>query len=272
MENSVAIVFVSYNTINLTAQLLFSIFRVLGTEQISRIVAVDNNSTDGSREMLAYFADHGLLDLICNSKQNYHGPAINQAISHLTRMQRRGKSKSTHYIWVLDSDVILLRSDVINDSVRFLRERNAAAAGQFQFDALPEGYAHISSLLIDPRKAWARHIAPFDNTGAPAANFQQSLRDHGLEIADFPYRSDNYLLHLTRGTLKSIKDQDDRENQYYQWAQSHSVHHFHGNSQGQEIHEGFHKIFAAEVPSLTPEALVQACKKPGRIKIPVPSP
>lgn len=256
----------------LTAHLLFSIFRVLGTEKISRIVAVDNNSTDGSRELLTHFANRGMLDLISNKKQNYHGPAINQAMSYLTKMHRRGKCNQTRYVWIIDSDVILMRSDVIDDAVHFLNERGAAAIGQLQYDALPpEGYAHISSLLIDPRKAWARHIAPFDNTGAPAANFQQSLRAHGFEIGDFPYRSDHYLLHLTRGTLKSIKDQDDRENQYYQWAKSHSAHHYHGNAHGQEIHEEFLKIFHTQVPSMTPEALVEACNKPDRIKIPLPT-
>lgn len=268
----VAIVFVNYNTFDLTAYLLFSIFRILGTEQLSRIVAVDNNSTDGSRQLLQRFAEAGMIDLICNRSQNYHGPAINQAIAYLAAQQRgSGTAKPTRYIWILDSDVIILRKDAVVDAVQFLKAESAAAAGQFQYDALPEGYAHISSLLIDPVKAWRREIAPFDNTGAPAANFQLSLRAHGMKVGDFPYRTDHYLLHLARGTLKSISDRNEEGNLYFQWAKTHSKHHYHGDPGGSRVHELFLDLLRREVPEQTAEALLAACQKPERIEFPLPS-
>jgi glycosyltransferase involved in cell wall biosynthesis len=263
---------VNYNTINLTAAMLFSIFRVLGRDKVVRIVAVDNNSTDGSKELLELFAEQGLIDLIVNRKQNYHGPAINQAISFLATLERRGGSdKKSDYIWILDSDIVILRNDIIFDSVNFMEEHDAAAIGQFQYDALAEGYAHISSLMINPAKTWKRKIVPFDNSGAPAANFQQSLRAHGLKVCDFPYRSEQYLLHLSRGTLKSIYHQRDRENIYYQWATTHAVHHYHGAPNGRLIHEYFLEIFEREVPQLSPEALLGACLRPDQVKINLPA-
>lgn len=265
-----AIVFVNYNTLELTAYLLFSIFRVLGRDQISRIVAVDNNSTDGSRQLLEAFASQGMLDLIANRRQYYHGPAINQAITFLAAQQHKKEGKRIDYIWILDSDVILLRRDAVHNAVRFLEIQKAAAVGQFQYDALPEGYAHVSSLLIDPAKTWRRHIAPFDNSGAPAANFQRSMRAQGLKIGNFPYRSDHYLLHLARGTLKAINNKEDRGNLYYQWATTHAEHHYHGDPGGRLIHECFLDIFRQEVLELSNEKIVAACRKPGLIEIPLP--
>ncbi len=270
-HSGVAVVFVNYNTLDLAAYLLFSIFRVLGREQVGRIVVIDNNSTDGSRQLLERFADAGQLDLIANRKQRYHGPAINQAISFLAAEQGRGGAdRRVRYVWILDSDVIILRNDTVRDAVFFLKRQQAAAVGQFQYDALPEGYAHISSLLIDPAKCWRRQIAPFDNTGAPAANFQRSLRTHGLKVGNFPFRADHYLLHLARGTLKSIYDQDDRGNLYYQWASAHAVHHYHGDPGGRLIHDRFLEVFRREVPEPTPEGLLAACLKPDLVEIPLP--
>lgn len=267
-----AIVFANYNTIKLTSYLLFSIFRILGTDALSHIVAVDNNSTDGSRELLQSFADMGMIDLICNQKQSYHGPAINQAIKYLAaKERRRHQEKNTRFIWILDSDVIILKNNALTDAVNFIKYHEAAAVGQFQYDALPEGYAHISSLLIDPIKVWNRKIFPFDNTGAPAVNLQQSLRAHGLKIGNFPYRSRHYLLHLARGTLKSIYKRQDCSNIYYQWSTNHSEHHYHGTPGGHLIHERFLEVFNREVPELTPAGLLAACRRPGLVEIHLPS-
>lgn len=268
-DGGVAIVFVNYNTFDLTAWLLFSIFRVLGTDSLSRIVAIDNNSTDGSRELLERFAAAGMIDLIGNAKQNYHGPAINQAIAYLARQQRNGgRARKTRYIWILDSDVILLRSDAIGDAVHFLEKQEAAAIGQFQYDALPEGYAHISSLLIDPAKTWRRSIAPFDNTGAPAANFQRSLRAHGLKVCDFPYRAHHYLLHLARGTLKGISTRGEKNNVYYQWAKTHAEHHYHGDVGGETVHMDFLRIFEKEVATPSISEIFHACRKNELVTVP----
>ncbi len=67
----VGVCFVSYNTAELTAQLLFSLFRVLGREQLAAVVAVDNASTDGSVELLRAFSRAGHIDLIENREQRY---------------------------------------------------------------------------------------------------------------------------------------------------------------------------------------------------------
>jgi glycosyltransferase involved in cell wall biosynthesis len=49
----VAIVVANYNTRRLIAQLIFSLYRILGRDQFDELVVVDNASTDGSRQLLA---------------------------------------------------------------------------------------------------------------------------------------------------------------------------------------------------------------------------
>src|SRR5207248_1684298 len=97
----VAAVLVSYNTLELVARALLSLYRVLELNALSKIVVVDNASTDGSREFLEALAADGLITLIANDRQRYHGPALNQALSYLARGERR--QASVDYVWILDS-------------------------------------------------------------------------------------------------------------------------------------------------------------------------
>lgn len=76
----VAVVTVSYNTKDLTALLLWSLYRVLEWGALD-VVVVDNSSRDGSAELLAQAQDAGLCDLIANNANLFHGPALNQALS-----------------------------------------------------------------------------------------------------------------------------------------------------------------------------------------------
>ena len=76
-HDRVSIVTVNYNTAENVAHLLFSIFRILGRDRIVEVVVVDNASTDGSVELLQAMHGAGLIQLIANAKQRYHGPALN---------------------------------------------------------------------------------------------------------------------------------------------------------------------------------------------------
>jgi Glycosyl transferase family 2 len=78
-EPRVGIVVVTFNTRRLIAQLLFSLYRLLGRNEFAQLVVVDNASTDGSRELLDALHEARLIDLIRNRHQRYHGPALTQA-------------------------------------------------------------------------------------------------------------------------------------------------------------------------------------------------
>ena len=263
--NKAAIAVVNYNTALHISLLLFSLFRVLGKDQIARIVVVDNASTDDSPQILKAFQEQGLIDVIFNRKQQYHGPGLNQAMKHLARVKRTiGKSENGfNYVWILDSDAIVLKRDTFLHAAKFMEDRQAAMVGQIQYDAaLPEGYAHVSSLLIDPKKVWRRSVDPFENSGAPAESLHFSLRRHSQKICDFPFRRENYVLHLGHSTLKTIAENDERDNQHYNWALQHAAPHYGGNRNGSLIFKEFLKRFRLDVPFGSPQELVRACLQP----------
>ena len=254
-NKNVAIVIVNYNTMELIALLLFSIYRNLGVENISKIVIIDNNSTDGSKELLKKLEDNNLISFINNKKQKYHGPALNQGIVYLLNHKKRIK-KPFRYILILDSDVIILKNEILNDAVSFMKSQNAAVVGQFQYDYSETGDPHVSSILIDPSKVWNRKIHPFTNNGMPTIKLYNEIRKNELRICDFPFRSKNYLLHLGESTLNQIYINDIRNNQYFSWASNYHNHHFHGNKKGAEILQEIRTLFIAEVGEITTDNLV----------------
>lgn len=261
-SSKVAVAFVSYNTRELTAQLLFSLFRILGRDQLARVVAVDNASVDGSVALLRAFERRGLIDLIANEQQQYHGPGLNQAINHLAGLRARPGTEPFDHIWILDSDAFVLRRDAYRAARDFLAEERAAAVGQFQYAELPEGYAHVSSLLLEPSKAWRGSALPFANSGTPGRPFHVSVRRLGMKIGDFPFRAENYVLHLGRGTVKTVVERGDSGNQHYREAKKHerTVYHYHGTPDGEALYAEFLSAFGRETASYEPEDVVRSCE------------
>lgn len=258
-NDNVSIVIVNYNTKLLISSLIYSIYKQC-YGSFNRIIVVDNNSNDGSKELLYDMHDAGLIDIILNEKQRYHGPGLNDGIDFLTKCQKHPNEEKdiTDYIWVLDSDVVILRNDTIKNSIKGLKEANACLCGQFS-DNISWGYADISSLLFDPILIWKRGFSPFEEHGLPAKALQESVIKHSLKRLDFPYQKDNYIIHLHRGTLKGISANDLKNNRYYSWAKGLD------NSYNTlpEVYTKFMTKFNEEVPELTSEYLIKACLKRG---------
>ncbi len=251
-HENIAIVIVNYNTIDLLTLLLFSIFKNLGVKRISKIVIVDNNSLDGSKELLKELENQKLISLICNRKQKYHGPALNQGIKYLQNHAKEIENQYK-YIWILDSDVVVLKQNTINDALLFISAQKAAVKGQFQYDNSELGDPHVSSIILDPLLVWKRNIFPFINHGFPPKLFYKSIRKKGIKICDFPFRSQNYLLHFGEGTLKQIFEDNLSENQYSEWASIHHNYHFHGNPKGSQINDEVNKLMIKTIGKLTVE-------------------
>ena len=265
----VAILTVNHNTAELIAQLLYSVFRVLDAGAVTRVVVVDNKSQDRSREVLSVLAEQGLIDLVINERLPYHGPGLNRGMNLLVRAQRAG-DRPVRWVWVLDSDTVVLRPDALHASLHMLERCGGVLAGQFQY-ILPgfeqTGYAALASLLLDPSRTWHGLIPPFQEHGAPGAAMQRGLRRHKADVVNFPFFDDEYLIHLGQGTLRGIAERGDTSNPYYEWATSHVRYHYHGNPRGEELHRRYLERFVADVPRLDGELLAGALRSSEQVRV-----
>jgi glycosyltransferase involved in cell wall biosynthesis len=257
----VAIVVANWNTRQLIAQLIFSLFRSLGRGEFSQIVVVDNGSTDGSAELLAALSEAGLVHAILNQKQRYHGPALNQGLSWLAERQAHlPASEQVDYVWVLDSDVVVLRQDTVRRAVAHLEQENAAAVGPRGWsDAHQRELLSIYSLLLDPTTAWRPPVPPFREDGEPSAALQLGLLRAGQKLVPFPFADEGYLLHVGRATLAQLVETHAVENRYLTWALSHNEPHFDGASEARRTYDEFLRLFDRELGELTPDRLIHAC-------------
>jgi hypothetical protein len=260
---TVAIVVANFNTRRLIAQLVFSLYQLLGSDQFSALVVVDNGSADGSRELLTALHRARLIHLIRNRMQRYHGPALTQGVSWLVRRQR-----PVDHVWVLDSDVVVLRADTVRDALAAARRHDAALVGQKLGDDAYNGLLRNNpemldpcSLLFDPSRVWREPIPPFLEDGAPAAALQVAADGSGLRLLAFPFVEAEYVVHLGRGTLREIARSGDAANRYYDWALDHQEPHFGGHDRGADLYRAFCDRFDAEVGELTPQNLVQAIRR-----------
>jgi glycosyltransferase involved in cell wall biosynthesis len=257
---STSIVVVNYNTLTDIVRLIFSAYRIMGLDYINAIVVVDNNSDDGSRKVLKYLDEHNLIHLISNDKQRYHGPGINQGINYLANLNSQGVI-FTKYILILDSDVILLRKDLIPNAVEAIESSSAALAGEFDYHGEGVGLPHVSSILINPRYTWKWPVLPFIDHGTPSKFFYRSFRYKGLKMVDFKFNKENYLLHLGEGTLRAIYLQKKISNQYFNWSQNYHSHHFSCTNNGKAILSCTDEIMFEELGSLEPQNIASALLK-----------
>jgi glycosyltransferase involved in cell wall biosynthesis len=260
---TVAIVVANFNTGRLIAQLVFSLYRLLGRDQFTELVVVDNASSDGSRELLDALHRAGLIHLIQNRTQRYHGPALTQGVSWLA-----GARPGVDYVWVLDSDVVVLRADTVRDALAAARRHDAALVGQKLGDDAYNGLLRNNpemlnpcSLLFDPNRVWREPIPPFLEDGAPATALQVAADAEGLRLVDFPFVQAEYLVHLGRGTLREIARTGDAANRYYEWALDHQEPHFGGHERGADLYRAFCDRFESELGELTPQNLVDAIRR-----------
>lgn len=267
-ETGVSVVTVNWNTKDLLAGLVFSLCRILGREQLVRIVIVDNRSTDGSRELVGALADAGLVDAVWNERQRYHGPGLNDGAEFLRRRHAAagGPEDRTRFIWTLDSDAAVLRADTLAAALPAMAQAGAALCGEFQTGEMPEGYAHVSSLLFEPARIWRRGFSPFEEHGVPALAMQRSMIRRGVPRLDFPFRRAGYVVHLGHGTLRAVAEAGARSNRYFDWACDHQAPHF-GDTRGAWLYEEFLEAFRTEAGDGSVQAVVDACLRADRIQL-----
>jgi glycosyltransferase involved in cell wall biosynthesis len=269
------IVAVNFNTARLISQLLFSLYRILGRSEFSTVVVVDNGSTDGSSEILESLAAARLVQLVANAEQQYHGPALSQGISWLANRQESvDPAARIQYVWTLDSDVVVLRRDTARDALGAFEGTGAAAVGEIQDNpltrrALRNNAAMLSpfSLILDPVQMWQPSIPPFLDDGDPASGMQIAADADGLRLVSFPFVEHGYLIHLGRGTLKSIAESRDTTNRYYEWAAGHNEPYYMGQEGAPSMYQRFCELFDEEIGGLTPERVTAACSESGLLSL-----
>lgn len=263
--DGVAAVVVNYNTKQLIAALLLSVYRVLPPGSVETIVVVDNGSTDGSAPFLRALRDRGLIRLVENTGSTYHGPGLNAGINELARLRKAGEI-GAGLVWVLDSDVLVLRGDVLADAVPVFAATGAAMVGQARHgDTGERPYTLISCQLLDPAKVWQRGIRPFWDHGDPGVAMQESLDRKGLVRADFSFYRSGYVLHRGRATIKSVFEQGITENRWFAAGAQRGEPHFHGHPDGEAIYDAFLARMEREAPGLDPDAFVAAARDAERI-------
>jgi hypothetical protein len=224
---------------------------VLPREQVREIVVVDNRSTDDSLKYLGALHEAGVVSLVRNRSSPYHGPGLNRGVSFLARQQR---SAPVRYLWVLDSDTIVLRHDTLTHALDVLEQIGPALLTE-------DG--HVASLVMDPVQVWKREIPPFRQHGEPSNGMQRSLHSKGAEFAEFPFFTSGYVLHLGTGTLQQVAARGERRNPLFTWALENREYHYHGNPRGRERLAAFRDWYELEVGSPSPENLVSACLRVG---------
>ncbi len=265
----VGVVIVSFNTMALTAQAIYALYRNVH-QPTFYLVVVDNASTDGSAEMLQALADAGLCDIILNAEQRYHGPGLNQAIDYLARRQARvAEEDRIGYVWVLDSDCVVIRDDALSGAADLMRSTRAGLVGQWTFDQWHTGdVMGLHCLLIDPGQVWQAPISRFQEDGSPSEDLHRSVTHAGIVAAEFPFTRNGYAVHLGRSTLRSVVHQQDQDNRYFEWASSHHEPHFMDEPEAPALYAAFLRGFHDDLGDLSTASLITACQKYRAHRIP----
>lgn len=130
-----AIIIVSHNTIAFTKLCVLSILKYSAT---SRLLVIDNGSTDGSLRMLQMMADNGKLHLMQRNVQMHstqHGLAIDTVRHHLP---------NEDYILLLDSDAYAVSDRFDIELIKMISGFDLFGVGHFR-DAK---CIHPSTMLI----------------------------------------------------------------------------------------------------------------------------
>jgi glycosyltransferase involved in cell wall biosynthesis len=255
--NRVAVVTVSYNTKELTALLLWSLYTVLNWPGLE-IVVVDNGSKDGSAQLLAEAEEAGICVYIPNQLNRMHGPGLNQGISWLAV---RTEQLPT-WVWVLDSDVVVASPDALAAPLAVAQRESAALLGESWWDPWHKVDRFLTySLLFKPGEVWRQGAVPFSEGGDPSFELLNSAIERGVSLAEFPFVADSHIIHRGRGSLAAVAASEEMSHPLYQWAVTQNGPHFGLVPGARERYEELLRTFREDVGEISGSTLAKACRR-----------
>lgn len=194
--NQLTVVSVNYRTPDLIARAVQS-FR----EHYPHLplLLVDNGSGDDSVDRLmalqAAHPDH--TDLVLNTENRHHGPAMDQAV----------RTVDTPLVLFLDSDIVVRRGGFVEGMMRALADvPRSYATGKriwmnrrgFDVDESAGGTPYIRPICMMLRRPLYLTLPAFRRHGAPCLDNMRAAYQQGLQLIHFPV--EDYIEHDGRGT------------------------------------------------------------------------
>lgn len=255
-EHSIAVAAVSYNTKLHLARLLFSLHHSVA-QDLERIVIVENGSTDGSGDLLDVAADAGLCEVIRNQQNRFHGPALNQAVGHL-----RETVADLDYVWVLDSDCVVVDASLARDVTRAAADAQAALVGEGAWNQWHnEDRFGNYCLVLDAGALADASLLLFEDGGDPSEGIQAGCLSAGLPVLDYPFTASGRVIHVGRASLHGVAERGEADNPLFDWAKEKNAPHFQGVEGAEEKYAEFCAAFNAAVGDLSGASLVGACQR-----------
>jgi hypothetical protein len=195
-NTSVTAVVINFQTPDLTQRAVSSLRRWYSALPL---LLIDNGSQDNSDAVLrSLVADApAQTTLLRNSRNLYHGPAMDQAMRHL----------ATDEVFFLDSDCMLTRGGVLERLTEALHaDEKIYAAGKrifinsrgFDVPPGPQAHPYVRPICLLIRRAPYFTLPPFEHHGAPCLTNMRAAVAAGFRLADVPV--DEYVRHEGRGT------------------------------------------------------------------------
>ncbi len=163
------------------------------------VLLIDNGARDSSRDDLSVLVrEHPEnTNLLANQKNIHHGPAMDQALRHLT----------SPCVLFLDSDSVVTRGGFLERMVDICDAEPAHyAVGEMTwmndrgYD-MPEyagGHPYIRPVCMLIRRHLYLTLPPFERHGAPCLKNMQAAVQNSLQLIHYPINE--YVAHEGRGT------------------------------------------------------------------------
>lgn len=187
-------IIVNYKTPNLLRDCVES-FRVHYAN--APLLLIDNGSMDESRAYIRQTATSAHTQCLLNPQNLFHGPAMNQGI----------RNCNTPYVFMLDSDCLILKTGFLEQMQNILEQHKAYAAGRLQyknrFGYDVQSTASGVTPYVDPyavllKKSDYLMLPPFAHHGAPCLQNMKKAQQQEVQLVDFPIHQ--FVKHLGRGT------------------------------------------------------------------------